>query len=235
MEPDADCAWYRGGGVVKAKTFDRILLVLAIAISIVLVAGWRLVFAQSDHECQGGHNCNDDPVIVSTASGGDNLRSYALGSGGPGDVDISGCLGSTQWGFLTAFKQKLVRDETCVGFRFLMLEKYELAAMHFCNDKATLKEFESEKACEFAHDFTPPDTDGVAQGVNRSFDENYELTQEQEEEIEYLQEENASIVGRLDALAEYIEQAPVQPQDDAAAFRRSRAKEAYQKALEGNE
>jgi hypothetical protein len=35
-------------------------------------------------------------------------------------------------------------------------QKYELAAMHFCNVPETLAEFATEEECEAAHNFTPP-------------------------------------------------------------------------------
>lgn len=60
-----------------------------------------------------------------------------------------------------------------------------------------------------------------------------------------MREDNASIVGRLEALTERLEQQPatvpaqvqtqIQRQESDAEQRRARAKEAYLKALEGNE
>lgn len=198
--------------------------------------------AQDNRECRGNQPCNDDGsdlVTVQIEKGG---ASWGLGAGGPGDVDIDRCWGSTQVGAFTIFRQKLVTLETCLGFEFLAIKKYKLAAMHFCNDKDTLKEFDSEAKCETAHDFTPL---GGAADVIRSLDETYEFAQQQEQEIEYLQEENASIVDRLERLTERLEQRPatvssqvqtqIQRQESDAERRRARAKEAYQKAREGSE
>ena len=128
---------------------------------VILLAAWFLFDSfvlANDHYYR-----DDDNVEVSTeVVTGDNINSdgssWGIGAGGPGDVDIDKCWGSTQWGGLTIFKQKLVTIETCLGFEFLSLKKYKLAAMHFCNDKPTLKEFASETECEAEHDFTPSDS-----------------------------------------------------------------------------
>ncbi len=174
--------------------------------------------ADDDHGHGQAHHDNGAGAVSDASSVITGDSSWGIGAGGPGDVDINGCWGSTQWGLLTIFKQKLVTLEICLGFRFLALKKYELAAMHFCNDKPTLKEFANEAECEVAHDFTPHNTPNLEGLYDRAaqFDEHYELAQQQEEEIVYLKEENASIVGRLDDLAAMLEQppepAPVQQQ-----------------------
>jgi hypothetical protein len=69
-----------------------------------------------------------------------------------GDVDIAGCLGSTQWATPLFSKQKLVVNWPCLTEFYLRNGKYELAAMAICNTEV-VKEFASEADCEAAHDF----------------------------------------------------------------------------------
>lgn len=190
---------------MKAKTFDRILLVAAIVLGIVIFGAYRMAYAQDVDVRQSNDMNNQTAGDVST--GGN--RSFALVNT-MGDVDIGQCRFSTQWGTPLFSKQKILLDETCVGFQFLALGQYDLAAMHFCNDEDTLTEFASEIDCELAHNFTPPAQPITTEPKisDRSLEEHFELAQHQEQEIEYLQEEQASLVGRIDALTAYIERAP---------------------------
>lgn len=192
-------------------TLNRAAMLCALLAGLMAFLLAAEVWAQDndDHGHGQAHHGGDGGVVEVVSGDGDS--SWGIGAGGPGDVDIDDCWGSTQWGGLTIFRQKLVTLETCLGFRFLAIQKYELAAMHFCNDKPTLKEFANEAECEVAHDFTPlnpaPDLGGLYNQAAQ-FDEHYELAQQQEEEIEYLQKENASIVGRLDDLTARLDQEP---------------------------
>lgn len=69
-----------------------------------------------------------------------------------GDVDIAQCLGSEQWGTILGGKQKLVLNWPCMAEFYLRNGMYDLASMAICNTEV-LTEFESEYACEQAHDF----------------------------------------------------------------------------------
>lgn len=195
----------------EPKRVPLIIIVLIALAAVLLVMD--VAYGDDDDRGHGhGHDDGDSSAVdASSIVTGDS--SWGIGAGGPGDVEINNCWGSTQWGGLTIFRQKLVTLETCLGFRFLALKKYELAAMHFCNDKPTLKEFANEAECEAEHDFTPPDpldspNLGGLYDQATQFNEHYDLAQQQQEEIEYLKEENASFVGRLDQLTAYIEQEP---------------------------
>jgi hypothetical protein len=84
-------------------------------------------------------------------------KSTALGfSHALGDVDIRDCVASTQWGSILVSRQKIVLNSWCAGIQYVAWQKYELAAMHFCNVPETLAEFATEEECEAAHNFTPP-------------------------------------------------------------------------------
>lgn len=95
---------------------------------------------------QGG-DLTSGPVNVST--GGN--KSLALGNV-LGDVDIAGCLGSTQWSTPVYGKQKLSLNWVCVAEFYIRYGQPELAAMALCNTEI-IKEFESEESCEEAHQF----------------------------------------------------------------------------------
>ena len=85
--------------------------------------------------------------------GGDSNRAYAL-SNSLGDVDIAGCLGSTQWNTPIFGKQKLVLNWPCMAEFYLRNGMYENAAMAICNTEIR-QEFDSEESCRAAHNFKP--------------------------------------------------------------------------------
>lgn len=88
-------------------------------------------------------------------------RALAL-SNSLGDVDIAGCLGSTQWSTPLLSKQKLVVNWPCLAEFYLRNAMYDNAAMAICNTEVR-KEFETETACRDAHPFqlmaAPPPVD----------------------------------------------------------------------------
>jgi hypothetical protein len=94
-----------------------------------------------------------------------------------GDVDIAGCLGSTQWATPLFSKQKLVVNWPCLTEFYLRNGKYELAAMAICNTEI-VKEFASEADCEAAHDFEEIIEEAVIV-----------YAESDDEEVEYLREE----------------------------------------------
>jgi len=71
-----------------------------------------------------------------------------------GDVDIAGCLGSTQWATPLFSKQKLSVNWACLAEFYLRTGKYEMAAMAMCNTEIR-NEFTSEDDCRSAHNFEP--------------------------------------------------------------------------------
>ena len=136
----------------------------------VLTIGVLLYLAATDVYATGdckGHSCNDggdvsvdtttnvgvDTNVTASMSGGDMVggdtnvstggnRALAL-SNNLGDVDIAGCLGSTQFGTPIFSKQKLVINNVCLAQFYLDMGKYDLASMALCNIPGILKEFES--------------------------------------------------------------------------------------------
>jgi hypothetical protein len=112
--------------------------------------------------CNGGDLVVGDTVVGDTSvttgptsvTGGDlNNETVTVAlSNSLGDVDIAGCLGSTQWATPLFSKQKLVVNWPCLTEFYLRNGKYELAAMAICNTEI-VKEFASEAECEAVHDF----------------------------------------------------------------------------------
>jgi hypothetical protein len=139
----------------------------------------------------------DSPVSVNHSS-----KAFAL-SNGLGDVDIAGCLGSTQWATPLFSKQKLVVNWPCLAEFYLEHGKYELAAMAICNTEI-VKEFDDEAACEAAHDFAPlaaPEPIGLLQ----EFDTEQTI---QDDRIDFVQASQMEVMARLDHLEERVERAP---------------------------
>jgi hypothetical protein len=198
----------------KLSIPNALLWVLA---GVLLVTYYNLV--RADDDCRG-HSCNDggDTIVDvggtnveigdTIVNGGDtnvpvnvqhSSKSKALGlSNGLGDVDIAGCLGSTQWATPLLSKQKLELNWPCLAEFYLRQGKYKLAAMAMCNT-AVVKEFESEQACEEAHDFTPPPA---------SADDREEIQVAHEQDINRIQTTQMQVMARLDGLEERLEQRP---------------------------
>jgi len=196
---------------VNAKTLDRIMWLAAGVIVVVLLGGLRLAYASG--ECNGPGACTDDDIIVGGSTvlqsiEGDSYTSKAWALAAPGlpNVAIARCLGSEAWTLLVGGKQKLVLNQVCMAEFYLKVGRYDLAAQALCNQPEILMEYTTEVSCEIDHDFTPI----IPEGKDKFSDEITESPEyvAQQQEIEYLQEENASIVGRLDDLTSLLEQAP---------------------------
>ena len=138
---------------------------VAFAIWIVSSPLWADERNDIDFDYTGGDtivNDGDVNVPVNVTGGtqsvtGSNYNSTARAlalSNSLGDVDIAGCLGSTQWATPLFSKQKLSVNWACLAEVYLRTGKYELAAMAFCNT-AIRDEFSSEDECRAAHDFEP--------------------------------------------------------------------------------
>lgn len=208
---------------MKPKTLDWFLLAAAIILVVFLVAGFRAALADPHpHDGGGGDGTIIDIGGTDIDIGGtivdagldQNLqfdsKGYALAPPGLPGVMIARCLGSEAWTLLIGGKQKLVLNQVCMAEFYLKRGRFDLAAQALCNQPEILMEYSSEAACEIDHDFTPiiPEGDDDVSGRSDAFEEHYELAQQQEQEIEYLQQENASIVGRLDDLTALFEQEP---------------------------
>lgn len=205
------------------------LLILVVA-AIVFVAMIRVAWGDDDcrgNSCNGGGDTNIEidgevtvPVDVNTDVTGGPVsvehKSESLGIGlsnSLGDVDIAGCLGSTQWATPLFSKQKLVVNWPCLAEFYLRQGKYELAAMAICNTEI-VKEFESELACEDAHDFAP-----VEEPVSEVLEQRKEIEEHHQEDIQVVQMAQVSLEQRVSELESRpaprprVIQAPAEPKE----------------------
>lgn len=184
---------------------------IGLRLFILMVSWFLLGQAYASGDCKG-QSCNGGDVDVTTdvttgdvtvpvdvnteVAGGDvnfkdKSRSLALVNT-LGDVDIAGCLGSTQWATPLFSKQKLVVNWPCLAEFYLKNSKYELAAMAICNTEV-VEEFETEEDCEAAHDFGPLEAEPVGE-IIETFDNDQRL---QDETIEVVQMAQASLEERV--------------------------------------
>ena len=151
----------------------------------------------------GGTNINIGDTNVPIVTGAntqsnsttiEGSRAYAL-SNSLGDVDIAGCLGSTQWATPLFSKQKLVVNWPCLTEFYLRNAQFELASMAICNTEIR-KEFASEQACRDAHAFEP------------MLEEPVMVMEQDDDEVEYLRdelEEQAMLQADLNAKIQNLE------------------------------
>lgn len=204
-----------GSDTMKIEKLVRLFFIALVALAVVMIVAPPLALADDDcrgNSCNGGGDTTVDvtggdvnvPVDVNTDVTGGPVsvehKSDSLGIGlanSLGDVDIAGCLGSTQWATPLFSKQKLVVNWPCLAEFYLEHGKYELAAMAICNTEI-IKEFEDEAACEAAHDFGPLVVEPEPIGeIIETFDSGQAV---QNEEIEVMQMAQASLEQRLAAL-----------------------------------
>lgn len=136
-------------------------------ISLVLVAS--TVFAQQDHTCQGGHNCNDNGDIV---IGGTDIdvasdvsisgdKAFGLGQGSFG-VDINQCMASTAWNFVIFGKQGLKENATCIADGLDARGNHAAAARVRCKHVDTVMDsFDSFDQCVKAVTMSPLQAPGI--------------------------------------------------------------------------
>jgi len=194
--------------------------VLLIAMLLMLVVP---AFAQGDHKCQGGHNCND---VNAAVLDGDEFRALSL-SQSLGDVAVSGCIVTTQWGIIVYQRQGYRYDVFCLARELDAVGKYGDAAAMRCLHKIPTKLYGDR--CLSVMNFEPPEPDptktlvGQVSNTDDDDDAKYDALVEELAQVRMQQQEQQ----------QQIEQQPTAVND--AALRRSRAKEAYQKAKEGDE
>lgn len=202
------------------------LVLLAVFGSLVM---WDFAHADDDHgHGQAHHGDSETTVIESQAV----KRSVGVGLSG-GDMDINDCLATHV--ILFGIWQGTHTNPYCEALRHDAEGNYQAAAEMRCSTRKYKKVYGKGKACIDAVIRTAPvRTDEELTGEMPDTDD--ARYAEQQEEIEYLREENASIVGQLKHIAQQIERAPsnqqqVQQQVDAGAERRARSLKAYEEAL----
>jgi len=116
-----------------------------------LLLGILMGKALAQHECQGGHNCNEDGVIVSPINGSD--KSYVFGFGGT-DMEIRDCLAT--YSFLFGIWQNVKMDPLCEALRLQSEGNYQAAAEMRCSTRKYRKVYGKFQACVKAVIYEPP-------------------------------------------------------------------------------
>jgi hypothetical protein len=148
--------------------------------------------ALADDDRHGG---GDDLAVATSLVTGDN-RTIALSQGSLGDVDIFGCLGSSQFSIFIFFaKQKLEIDPLCVADEYDQAGKHNLAAQMRCKVPLVSELDYTGTNCIEANTFSapppPPEPTG-AQSAPR------EDPEEHQEHVVAQQLEYAALAKRLD-------------------------------------
>ena len=209
------------------------LLAVLIVLGVSIFASPALASDSDDDPHPGDSSITD----IDTTVGGDSTRLFSVGGA---DMAIDDCLAT--WSILFGLVQDAKVNIDCETVKEavrLDAQGHHLAAAKMrCSTKLYRKVLGKGKPCIDAVQVVPPEKPDF----NQADDERYV---QQQEEIEYLREDNASIVGRLEALTERLEQRPaavpvqvqtqIRKQESDAEQRRARAKEAYIKALKGSE
>ncbi|MCH8278531.1 MAG: hypothetical protein IIC12_06345 [Proteobacteria bacterium] len=186
---------------MTSKNLDRLLFVAAIVMAAMLLAGVRLAYAQ--HECQGGHNCNDGggdvQVLTELVSGDVSTRALSLGQS-LGDVDIAGCIVTSQWGIIIFQRQGWDYDPYCLAEKLDQAGKYEDAAAMRCTDAPTAKLY--AERCLTVMNFKPPESNTNTEPSSTS--EPQVLVRAQEEDDDEQRREAA--MARLLAVEQRLDQ-----------------------------
>lgn len=104
-----------------------------LALIILAIIGPRLARADDPHRGGGDDVTLNNEVSTATSLATGDTRTIALSGGGLGDVDIYGCLASTQYSvFIFWARQGIKIDALCVADRYDLQGKHGLAAQLRC-------------------------------------------------------------------------------------------------------
>ncbi len=135
------CGVGHRASLVKPKRFNIIWFLLAGILAFLIIDK-----ANAQHECQGGHNCNDGGEImlgdtsVETIIGGNDALGIGLSMG---DVDINDCLASKS----TPLYQWLVENKWCMADSLDARGLYEAAARVRCQTKTLKSVYPDNPSC----------------------------------------------------------------------------------------
>lgn len=190
------------------KTYQPVNLVwllLGFLLLIVLVSN-----ARAQHECQGGHNCNEDGEVIAV---GDSTKVYSLGGS---DMEINDCLATHS--ILFGLWQGTHTNPYCEANRMDARGDHQGAAEMRCSTHKYKKVY--GKDCIKDVIYTPP-AEPISVEPDEWDDEWEQKYVAQQQEIEMVREEAASKQSSLEAKL------------DADADRRARARAARDEILKG--
>jgi len=228
----------------EPKRISLILILLIVAMLIMLFAP---VYADDGH----GHHHDDDGdvTIDNMLTGGDNTasnsasisggRSYGLGLG---DVDINDCLYS--WSFIV---QGVGLNKWCASERMDAMGLHDSAAQMRCNIRQVKKLYKNREQCIQSQTITEVlqvepakesvDTDEDDDRYEAVYARLMDLEAQRTTDADSAQKAVARVQRAADEASARAQRAESQPAQivDSSADRRARARQARQKALEGNE
>ncbi len=137
------------------KNIDRLLFVLAAVFGLIMVFAWHSAFAQSHH-----HNQETGDVeleVLTDLSGMSNEHRALALSQALGDVDIAGCIVTTQWGIIIYQHQGYRYDVFCLARELDQAGKYHEAAQMRCTHAIPTKLYGAR--CLDVMNYEPPEQD----------------------------------------------------------------------------
>ena len=193
------------------------ILLLALFASLIV---WDFAHANGGDHDEGNSVVNTDSAIAN--------RTLALNMSGS-DMDINDCLATHS--VLFGIWQGTHVNPMCEAARLNAQGNYDAAAKLKCSTKKYRKVFGKGQVCIDAVIFIPPPE--PVQVVED--DARYEALIEELAQIRVQQQEQQQQIEERPAVSTARVETKIQKQQDDLALRRARAKEAYQKALEGGE
>ena len=203
--------------------FWPILLVLML----VALAATR---SEAQHECQGGHNCNDDAGVINAGSSvqntiaGDSVRAFSLSGG---DMDIDDCLATES--FLFGIWQRTKPNYFCLADKAQAAGHIKEAARLRCGYMGVRRKFGGLDGCMEAMTFEnevveSPEWDAL-------YNRYAQYADDEEEERGQLEELEMKVV----QLEQQIEQAPAPVYVNRGADKDAQRRANSRKALKGEE
>ena len=245
------------------KTYDRVwffcaLLVVFMCVMLVAPAWAGGVTQSNDMNNQTSGDVSVSGAVTNSIAAGDNIggdlsggnsnvsvsgdknRAYAFGNS-LGDVDIAGCLGSTQWNTPLFGRQKLVVNWPCLAEFYLRNGMYDNAAMAICNTEVR-QEFETEEDCRAAHPFEAMSQPAPVPTESEDEDEEHDQIRAELADltatVAALEREKVQLVSRVQKAEKAAQRAYTAPQEAGKELRRrldafEERRQAARMALEG--
>jgi hypothetical protein len=161
------------------RPFSLVWLLLGFFLLVVLVSN-----ARAQHECQGGHNCNEDGEVIAQVSG-DPTKIYSLGGS---DMEINDCLATHS--VLFGLWQGTHTNPYCEADKMDARGDHQGAAEMRCSTHKYRKVYGKGQACIDAVIYVPPVESVEVDEWDDEWEDKYLA---QQTEIEAVREEVAAM------------------------------------------
>lgn len=122
---------------MKRKTFNLLLFFLVLMFVFFMAGAWQWADAQGRYDDQPD---TDIDIVNELTAGGSDVTALGL-SQALGDVDIAGCIITTQWGIIIFQRQGYTYDVFCLADRLDEAGKWADAAVMRCQHPDSAKIF----------------------------------------------------------------------------------------------